>query len=100
LTNAIIGRSSPQSEKDEMLRKGCLIGALLAASLSPLPAPAGSAFKGGNTNPGAKYVPYGGSVGKFHTNPGGKYIYRGYGSKFHTNPGGKYVYPGWSSAPR
>jgi hypothetical protein len=60
-----------------MLRKVCLVGAVLAASLSPLPAPAGSAFKGGGTNPGAtnpgaKYVPYGGSAGKFHTNPGGK----------------------------
>jgi hypothetical protein len=83
-----------------MLRKIFLIGAMLAASLLPLPASAGSVFKDGGTNPGAKYVPYGRSVGKFHTNPGGKYIYRGYGSKFHTNPGGKYVYPGRSSAPR
>ena len=83
-----------------MVRKVVLIGAILAASLPPLAAEAGSALKGGGTNPGAKYVPYGGSVGKFHTNPGGKYVYRGQGSKFHTNPGGKYVYPGWSSAPR
>ena len=84
-----------------MLRKFSLIGAGVAALFLPLPAPAGSAFKG--TNPGGKYVPYGGGVGQFHTNPGGKYIYRGYGSKFHTNPGGKYVYPGysrWSGPPR
>ena len=67
-----------------------LIGAVAAVVLLPLPASAGSA-----TNPGGKYVPYGGGVGKFHTNPGGKYVYRGYGRKFHTNPGGKYVYPGW-----
>ena len=80
-----------------MLRKVALIGAVLAASLLPLPASADSALR---TNPGAKYVPYGGSAGKFHTDPGGKYVYRGYGSKFHTNPGGKYVYPGWSAAPR
>jgi hypothetical protein len=82
-----------------MLRKIALIVAIVGASLLPLPAAADSALKGG-TNPGGKYVPYGGSVGKFHTNPGGKYVYRGYGRKFHTNPGGKYVYPGWSSAPR
>lgn len=82
-----------------MLRKVALI-AIVGASLSPLPAPADSALKVGGTNPGAKYVPYGRNVGKFHTNPGGKYVYRGYGRKFHTNPGGKYVYPGWSNAPR
>jgi hypothetical protein len=80
-----------------MLRKVALISAVLAASLLPLPASADSALR---TNPGAKYVPYGGNVGKFHTNPGGKYVYRGYGTKFHTNPGGKYVYPGYSAAPR
>jgi hypothetical protein len=83
-----------------MLRKVALIGVIVGVSLSPLPAPADSALKVGGTNPGAKYVPYGGTVGKFHTNPGGKYVYRGYGTKFHTNPGGKYVYPRWSSAPR
>ena len=83
-----------------MVRTFALIGAIVGAALSPLPAAADSALKGGGTNTGGKYVPYGGSVGKFHTNPGGKYIYRGYGSKFHTNPGGKYAYPGWSSAPR
>jgi hypothetical protein len=64
-----------------MLCKFSLIGAAAAALFLPLPAAAGSAFKGGATN------------------PGGKYIYRGYGSKFHTNPGGKCVYPGWSGAP-
>jgi hypothetical protein len=79
-----------------MLRKFSLIGAVAAALFFPLPAFAGNAFKGGATNPGGKYVPYGGGVGKFHTNPGGKYVYRGYGRRFHTNPGGKYVYPGWS----
>ena len=94
-----------------MLRWFSLIGAVAAALFFPLPASAGSAFAtnpggkyvpfgGGvgtfHTNPGGKYVPYGGGVGEFHTNPGGKYVYRGYGSKFHTNPGGKYVYPGWS----
>jgi len=68
----------------------------VAVLLFPLPAPAGSALNGATTNPGLKYVPYGG-VGKFHTNPGGKYVYRGYGTKFHTNPGGKYVYPGYSA---
>jgi len=83
-----------------MLRKVSLIFAGAAALFLPLTAGAGSALNGGVTNPGAKYVPYGGGVGKFHTNPGGKYIYRGYGKKFHTNPGGKYVYPGSSSAPR
>jgi hypothetical protein len=83
-----------------MVRTVALIGAILGASLSPLPAAADSALKGGGANTGGKYVPFGGNVGKFHTNPGGKYIYRGYGGKFHTNPGGKYVYPGWSSAPR
>jgi hypothetical protein len=83
-----------------MVRKIALIGAILGASLAPLPASADSALRVGGTNPGAKYVPYGGNVGKFHTNPGGKYVYRGYGKKFHTNPGGKYVYPGWSAAPR
>jgi hypothetical protein len=82
-----------------MLRKVALTSAILAASLSPLPAIADSALTVGGTNPGAKYVPYG-NVGKFHTNPGGKYVYRGYGTKFHTNPGGKYVYPGYSAAPR
>ena len=82
-----------------MVRKIALIGAIVGAALSPLPAAADSALKGG-TNPGGKYVPFGGNVGKFHTNPGGKYVYRSYGSKFRTNPGGKYVYPGWSSAPR
>jgi len=81
---------------DQVLSKFSLIGAVAAALFFPLPASAGSAVKGGATNPGGKYVPYGGGVGKFHTNPGGKYVYRGYGSKFHTNPGGKYVYPGWS----
>ena len=87
----------------EMLRKLFLIAAGAAVLFLPLPAPAGSALRDGGTNPGGKYVPYGGGVGKFHTNPGGKYIYRGYGSKFHTNPGGKYVYPGysrWSGPPR
>ena len=79
-----------------MLRKFSLIGAIAGALFVPLLASAGSAVKGGATNPGRKYVPYGGGGGKFHTNPGGKYVYRGYGSKFHTNPGGKYVYPGWS----
>ena len=83
-----------------MLGKVALIGVIVGVSLSPLPAVADSALRVGGTNPGAKYVPYGGNVGKFHTNPGGKYVYRGYGTKFHTNPGGKYVYPGWSSAPR
>jgi hypothetical protein len=83
-----------------MLRKVALIGVIVGVSLSPLPAAADSALRSGGTNPGAKYVPYGGNVGKFHTNPGGKYVYRGYGTKFHTNPGGKYVYPGWSAAPR
>ena len=83
-----------------MLRKVAVISAVLAASPSPLPAQADSALTVGGTNPGAKYVPYGGNVSKFHTNPGGKYVYRGYGTKFHTNPGGKYVYPGWSAAPR
>ena len=82
--------------EDQVLRKFSFIGAVAAALFFPLPASAGSAFKGGATNPGGKYVPYGGGVGKFHTNPGGKYVYRGYGSKFRTNPGGKYVYPGWS----
>jgi hypothetical protein len=83
--------------ENQMLRKFSLIGAVAAALFFPIPASAGSAFKGAATNPGGKYVPYGGGVGKFHTNPGGKYVYRGYGSKFHTNPGGKYVYPGWSA---
>lgn len=86
--------------EDQVLRKFSLIGAGVVALFFPLQAPAGSAFKGGAANPGGKYVPYGGGVGKFHTNPGGKYIYHGYGSKLHTNPGGKYVYPGWSGAPR
>lgn len=83
-----------------MVHTVALIGAILGASLSPLPAAADSALKGGGANTGGRYIPFGGNVGKFHTNPGGKYIYRGYGGKFHTNPGGKYVYPGWSSAPR
>ncbi len=83
-----------------MVRTVALIGAILGASLSPLPAAADSALIGGGANTGGRYIPFGGNVGKFHTNPGGKYIYRGYGGKFHTNPGGKYVYPGWSSAPR
>ena len=74
-----------------MLLKYSLIGAVAAALFFPLQRPPGSAI----TNPGGKYVPYGGGVGKFHTKPGGKYVYRGYGSKFRTNPGGKYVYPGW-----
>jgi hypothetical protein len=86
--------------EDQVLRKVSLICAVAAALFFPLPASAGSTVKGGATNPGGKYVPYGGGVGKFHTNPGGKYIYRGYGRKFRTNPGGKYVYPGWSSTPR
>jgi hypothetical protein len=92
-------RSRAQDGKGWMLRKFSLIAAGAVALFLPLPAPAGSSFHGSVTNPGSKYVPYGGGVGKFHTNPGGKYIYRGYGRKFHTNPGGKYVYPGWSSAP-
>jgi hypothetical protein len=70
--------------------------ALAVLLFFPLPAPAGSAFNGAATNPGGKYVPYGG-FSKFRTNPGGKYVYRGYGTKFHTNPGGKYVYPGYSA---
>ena len=76
-----------------MLRKLCLISAVAAALLLPLPVTAGGASKGGATNAGGKYVHYG------HTNQGGKYVHRGSGSKFHTNPGGKYVYPGYSSAP-
>jgi hypothetical protein len=79
-----------------MLRRFSLTGAVAAALFFLIPADTGSAFNGGATNPGGKYVPYGGGVGKFHANPGGKYVYRGYGSKFHTNPGGKYVYPRWS----
>ena len=75
-----------------MLREFLLTGAAAAALFFPISADAGSAI---TTNPGARYVPYGG-VGRFHTNPGGKYVYRGYGEKFHTNPGGKYVYPNWS----
>ncbi len=82
-----------------MLRKFSLIAAGAVGLFLPLPALAGSSLQGSVTNPGGKYVPYTGSVGKFHTNPGGKYIYHGYDRKFHTNPGGKYVYPGWSSAP-
>jgi hypothetical protein len=83
-----------------MLRDFALIVAGAAALLSSLAANAGSALQvGATTNPGARYVPYGGGVSKFHTNPGGKYVYRGYGRKFHTNPGGKYVYPHWSKAP-
>jgi hypothetical protein len=83
-----------------MLGKLSLMAAGAVGLLLPLPAPAASSLQGSvTTNPGAKYVPYGGSVSKFHTNPGGKYIYRGSGRKFHTNPGGKYLYPGWSSAP-
>jgi hypothetical protein len=53
-----------------------------------------TAFAAGRTNPGLKYGPNLGSVGKLHTNPGGKYHYRGYnyGDKFGSNPGGKYRY--------
>jgi hypothetical protein len=81
--------------KDEMLRKFCDIGTVVAGFFFlPLQAYAGSAFDGPTTNPGGKYVHYG------RTNPGGKYVYRGIGSKFHTNPGGTYVYPGYSTAPR
>ena len=83
-----------------MLRKLALVVGGAATLLSPLAATAGSAFQSGATNPGARYVPYGGGVSKFHTNPGGKYVYRGYGRKFHTNPGGKYLYPYWSKAPQ
>ena len=79
-----------------MLRKFSIFGGVAAALFFVLPQYAWSAFTGGATNPGGKYVPHGGGLGKFHTNPGGKYVYRGYGSKFHTNPGGKYVYPGQS----
>jgi hypothetical protein len=80
-----------------MLRKFSLVGGVVAAFFFVLPADAGSALnRGAATNPGGKYVPYGGGFSKFHTNPGGKYVYRGYGEKFRTNPGGKYVYPGWS----
>jgi hypothetical protein len=79
-----------------MLRKFSLTGPVAAALFLLIPADPGCAFNTGATNPGARYVPYGSGVGKFHTNPGGKYVYRGYGKKFHTNPGGKYVYPGWS----
>jgi hypothetical protein len=49
-----------------MLRKFSLIGGVAAALLFVLPADAGSAFNGA-TNPGGKYVPYGGGLGKFHT---------------------------------
>lgn len=83
-----------------MLRKFSLLGGVVAALFFVPPADAGSAFSRGATNPGGKYVPYGGGLGKFHTNPGGKYVYRGYGRKFHTNPGGKYVYRGWSGTLR
>ena len=73
-----------------MLRKLCLIGAVVVGSLIlPVQAEAGSAI--GMTNPGGKYVHYG------RTNPGGKYVYSGIGSTFHTNPGGKFVYPGYSA---
>jgi hypothetical protein len=75
--------------KLEMLRKLCLIGALVVGSLIlPVQADAGSAV--GRTNAGGKYVHYG-------RNAGGKYVYRGSGTKFHTNPGGKYVYPDYSA---
>jgi hypothetical protein len=83
-----------QNGKDKMLRKFCLVGAVVAGFLFlPLKAHAGSAFDSPTptTNPGGKYVHYG------LTNPGGKYVYRGYGTTFHTNPGGKYVYPGYSA---
>ena len=74
----------------EMLRKLCLIGAMVVGSLIlPIQADAGSDVP--RTNAGGKYVHYG------RTNPGGKYVYRGIGSTFHTNPGGKYVYPGYSA---
>jgi len=59
--------------------------AAVAVLLFPLPAPAGSALNGATTNPGLKYVPYGG-VGKFHTNPGGKYVYPGYSSASRMSP--------------
>ena len=93
LTPLVLGRRKEM--ENQMLRKFSLIGAVAAALFFPIPASAGSAVKGAATNPGGKYVPYGGGIGKFP--PGGKYVYRGYGSKFHTNPGGKYVYPGWSA---
>jgi len=86
-----LGKVEPRSDR-RMLREFLLTGAAAAALFFPISADAGSAI---TTNPGARYVPYGG-VGRFHTNPGGKYVYRGYGEKFHTNPGGKYVYPNWS----
>ena len=52
-----------------MLRKLTLIVAGTASLFLPVSALADSAFKGGATNPGGKYVPYGGSAGKFHTIP-------------------------------
>ena len=48
-----------------MLLKYSLIGAVAAALFFPLPASAGSAI----TNPGGKYVPYGGGVGSFILTP-------------------------------
>jgi hypothetical protein len=67
--------------ENQMLRKFSLIGAVAVALFFPIPASAGSAFKGAATNPGGKYVPYGGGVGKFHTNPGGKYVYPDWSAK-------------------
>jgi hypothetical protein len=66
-----------------MLRNFSLIGALAVALALPLTASAVS-----RTNPGLKYGPSLGSVGKLHTNPGGKYHYRGYNysERFGTNP--------------
>jgi hypothetical protein len=63
-------RSRAQDGKGWMLRKFSLIAAGAVALSLPLPAPAGSSFRGSVTNPGSKYVPYGSGVGKFHTNPG------------------------------
>ena len=88
-----------------MLRKLCLIGAVVVTSLIlPVQADAGSAVGSlilpvqadtgsdvPRTNPGGKYVHYG------RTNPGLKHVYRGIGSTFHANPGGKYVYSGYSA---
>ena len=45
-----------RSGKNELLRKLCLISAVAAALLLPLPVTAGGAFKGGATNAGGKYV--------------------------------------------
>jgi hypothetical protein len=88
-----------------MLRKLCLIGAVVVTSLIlPVQADAGSAVGSlilpvqadtgsdvPRTNTFGKYVHYG------RTNTGLKHVYRGIGSTFHTNPGGKYVYPGYSA---